>query len=292
MAASSSVATPVVDPCWLVDKPSANYLCQVCWNVLRQPTSGLLPARNISLCSDQRRAGTDPLARASRCPEGHCFCKECYTQALQSATSNKSCPSCRFSTNETKLVRCRPLENLVGQLLIRCPNAVLDDSELPSPAKRAKTEEHAKMTPVELRKKLVQEHGLKIAPVLPCPHPAVFSCLRLLLPPLNTGAACVQGATRKDDFLALLKQHHASGCDWVGAISDLSSHLAANCMLATVPCTNAGCSAKLQRRDFVSHGIYCDFRQVFLHRSHTPPKCWNDRKSVPPPSALTLSLCR
>ena len=160
----------------------------------------------------------------------------------------------------------------MGQLQIRCPNAVLDTSETPAPAKRAKTEEHEKMSAVQLRKKLVQEHGLKIAPVLPCPQPAVFSCLPLLLPPLNTGAACVQGTTRKEDFLALLKQHHASGCEWVGAIADLSSH-ATNCMLATVPCANAGCSAKLPRRDLESHGIYCDFRQVLPHRSHTPPKC-------------------
>ena len=79
----------------------------------------------------------------------------------------------------------------------------------------------------------------------------------------------MQGATRKADYLALLKQHHASGCEWVGAIADLSSHITANCMLATVPCTNTGCSAKLQRRDLESHGIYCRFRQVLPHCSHT-----------------------
>ncbi|KAJ1494448.1 hypothetical protein T484DRAFT_1765519 [Baffinella frigidus] len=163
MATFLSAATPVVDSCWLVEKPSDDFLCQ-----------------------------------------------------------------------EGKLVRCRPLENLVGMLQTRCANAVLDASELPTPAKRAKTEAHEKMTAAQLRKKLVQEHGLKIAP----------------------------GATRKEDFLALLKQHHASGCGWVGAISGLSSHLAADCLLETVPCSNAGCSATLQRRDLENHGMYCDFRQV------------------------------
>jgi hypothetical protein len=82
----------------------------------------------------------------------------------------------------------------------------------------------------------------------------------------------VQGATRKEDFLALLKQHHASGCGWVGAISGLSSHLAADCMLETVPCSNAGCSATLQRRDLENHGMYCDFRQVLPRRRPAPSK--------------------
>ncbi|KAJ1494452.1 hypothetical protein T484DRAFT_1877599 [Baffinella frigidus] len=171
--AAPIAATKGLDPCWLVEKPPDDFICQVCMNVLQQPTSG--------------------------CPEGHCYCKECYVKALQNIGGNRSCPS-----------------------------------ELPAPAKRAKTEEHEKMTAAQLRKKLVQEHGLKIAP----------------------------GATRKEDFLALLKQHHASGCGWVGAISGLSSHLAADCMLETVPCSNAGCSATLQRRDLENHGMYCDFRQV------------------------------
>ncbi|KAJ1468361.1 hypothetical protein T484DRAFT_1855535 [Baffinella frigidus] len=205
--AAASAATKVLDPCWLVEKPPDDYICQVCMNVLQQPTSG--------------------------CPEGHCYCKECYVKILQNIGGNRSCPSCRFPTNVGKLVRCRPLENLVGMLQRRCANAVLDASELP-PVKRARTEEHERMTAAQLRKKLVQEHGLKIAP----------------------------GATRKEDFLALLKQHHASGCGWVGAISGLSSHLAADCMLETVPCLNAGCRAKLQRRDLENHGMYCDFRQV------------------------------
>jgi len=206
--AAPIAATKGLDPCWLVEKPPDDFICQVCMNVLQQPTSG--------------------------CPEGHCYCKECYVKALQNIGGNRSCPSCRYPTCESRLVRCRPLENLVGKLQTRCANAVLDTSELPAPAKRAKTEEHEKMTAAQLRKKLVQEHGLKIAP----------------------------GATRKEDFLALLKQHHASGCGWVGAISGLSSHLAADCMLETVPCSNAGCSATLQRRDLENHGMYCDFRQV------------------------------
>jgi hypothetical protein len=50
-------------------------------------------------------------------------------------------------------------------LQTRCANAVLDASELPARAKRAKTGAHEKMTAAQLRKKLVQEHGLKIAPV-------------------------------------------------------------------------------------------------------------------------------
>jgi hypothetical protein len=45
MAADSlSPATIVLDPSFLVEKPPDDYICQVCMNVLRQPTSGLLPA--------------------------------------------------------------------------------------------------------------------------------------------------------------------------------------------------------------------------------------------------------
>jgi len=44
MAAASLIpASLVLDPCFLVEKPPDDYICQVCMNVLRQPTSGLLP---------------------------------------------------------------------------------------------------------------------------------------------------------------------------------------------------------------------------------------------------------
>jgi len=59
MAAASLIpATSVLDPCFLVEKPPDDYICQVCMNILRQPTSGWLPAFTHFVFFTQIRAST------------------------------------------------------------------------------------------------------------------------------------------------------------------------------------------------------------------------------------------
>ncbi|KAJ1465504.1 hypothetical protein T484DRAFT_1864571, partial [Baffinella frigidus] len=57
----------------------------------------------------------------SACPEGHCFCYVCYARVIR---TNAKCPSCRFVIPRVpKLLRNRPLGNMIGELGVRCPYA-------------------------------------------------------------------------------------------------------------------------------------------------------------------------
>ena len=79
-----------IDPEWLEDGRDLAG-CTVCHMVLKQPTTG--------------------------CPEGHAMCRVCYVTEL---SQRQRCPLCQHPTDVSRLQRCRPLEDLIGQLRLRC----------------------------------------------------------------------------------------------------------------------------------------------------------------------------
>ena len=104
----SMAGTPGIDTSWLEEgKEMAE--CPACLLVLEQPVAG--------------------------CPEGHAFCRRCYLTWLG---KKQECPTCSHATHCSQLQRCRPLEDLIGQLRTRCKHGVDDLS-----AKRAKLDPEA-----------------------------------------------------------------------------------------------------------------------------------------------------
>jgi hypothetical protein len=83
-------------------------VCRLCLGVMQEPSSG--------------------------CPEGHCFCSDCYVKELR---ERKQCPTCCHPVADgQKLVRIRPLEGVISQLRLRCANWA--GAAGPAAAKRAR----------------------------------------------------------------------------------------------------------------------------------------------------------
>ena len=85
--ASGGAAAPAagwIDPD-LLEIKFQDCVCALCLGVMVEPTSG--------------------------CPEGHSFCKPCYGEALE---EKRECPTCRRKVDKRKLVRMRPLENIIA----------------------------------------------------------------------------------------------------------------------------------------------------------------------------------
>jgi hypothetical protein len=88
-----------MDPKWLVEGQANEEACTCgeCLMLMDQPTSG--------------------------CSQGHCLCHACYVRILEEATPAQSvCPVCKEKTSRKKLIRIRPLESVIGNLLI-CKHA-------------------------------------------------------------------------------------------------------------------------------------------------------------------------
>ena len=79
-----------IDPAWLEDGKDMA-LCPVCLMVLDQPTVG--------------------------CPEGHALCRQCYVTEL---SRRKKCPLCQHPTDASRLQRCRPFEDILAEMRVRC----------------------------------------------------------------------------------------------------------------------------------------------------------------------------
>ena len=77
-----------------------NLVCAICTLVLKVPTSG--------------------------CPQGHTFCETCLVHALKATPRGRdaTCPTCRHPTGLDRLVRNRPIENMVRALRVACPHSV------------------------------------------------------------------------------------------------------------------------------------------------------------------------
>mmetsp|Transcript_58818 Transcript_58818/g.138939 ORF Transcript_58818/g.138939 Transcript_58818/m.138939 type:complete len:464 (+) Transcript_58818:143-1534(+) len=214
----------LVDPQLLVERDGRDDLvCGVCNLVLQQPNMG--------------------------CPEGHSFCQECY---LSSLASEKACPTCHHPTDETRLMRNRPLENLIAKQQVRCAHShhsangdntlggalgggVLGamDELYPSALKRSRQNSSASvLSTVELQQELSIQ-GLPAA-----------GGRELLLTRVESLRGAKQGL----------------GCGWVGAIHEFEAHRDA-CLWEVDTCGHEGCEMLVPRREATSHATTaCLFR--------------------------------
>jgi len=191
---------------------------------------------------------------ASGCPEGHCFCKPCYSKAL---AKKKSCPACRASVKDAKkLVPNRTAANLIAKMWLRC-DLVEGKEAGPSAAKRAKLAPAASMTGNELKNEL-RIHALQ-----------------------TTG--------NKAKLVARLEEGRKQGakCRWRGRVGELAVHMAecireatcghctqlmecrvlalheGRCPHAQITCPNEGCSVQHARVEMNCHRAReCDHEEV------------------------------
>jgi len=191
------MAAMKIDPDWLEDgKEIAK--CPVCLMVLDQPTVG--------------------------CPEGHALCRQCYVTEL---SQRHKCPLCQHLTDASKLQRCRPLEDFIGQLHLRCKHGPKDDE---GGEEVAKLEPLLSMSTDRLREEL--------------------------------GRRSTEGETgehRRSDAGEGVGQW----CSWRGKVCEFAGHLAESCSYEPVECPNAaaGCKESVMRKDAASHAWdTCEFR--------------------------------
>ena len=189
----------------LLEVKSPHYECALCLGVMMEPTSG--------------------------CPEGHSFCKPCYDKALE---EKRECPTCRRKVDEGKLVRNRPLENVIAELPMRCEWGGAAEEGEPmegSAAKRAKLAPAASMTVDALRKQL-GERGLD-----------------------STG--------NKPAVVARLEEGRKknAACRWKGSVGELPAHRG-ECAWAPMKCPHKGCTESPLRRDLQEHEAICGIRMV------------------------------
>ncbi len=87
---------------WFVSTPSADFLCGICFEVLKSP---------------------------HQCKNGHNFCHSCVLSALR---TNQECPTCKVSLTSESLCVNLSIRNLINEMLvmcqpeIKCKHATLD----------------------------------------------------------------------------------------------------------------------------------------------------------------------
>jgi hypothetical protein len=185
----------------LLEVKSPHYECALCLGVMVEPTSG--------------------------CPEGHSFCKPCYDTALE---EKQECPTCRRPVDARKLVRMRPLEDIIAELPMRCEWG--DEAEEGfTAAKRAKLAPAASMAVGALRKQL-GERGLD-----------------------STGDA--------PELVARLEEGRKknAACRWKGSVGELAAHRG-ECAWEPVKCPYEGCTESPLRKDVLEHEMTCGTCEV------------------------------
>ncbi|KAL3789544.1 hypothetical protein HJC23_001352 [Cyclotella cryptica] len=85
-----------------VTPPDPNLKCAICLDIFSDPVS-------LVHC-------------------GHTFCHECLTSSMQASPTTPCCPECRAPINKkNKAHRVRVIESTIGNAIVRCRNAYLDD---------------------------------------------------------------------------------------------------------------------------------------------------------------------
>ena len=226
----SEQALAALDPDFL-EEASADCVCALCFGVMVEPTSG--------------------------CPDGHSFCRACYLQTLH---QRNSCPTCRHpvaadnsflqaGTNSTfKLVRNRPLENVISLLKMRCEHA---EGEIGKEAAGNPMVEGANLAPspslpVELvpeqLSELLPEHSEELPQGLPRPS--------------RWRASQSELVARREEG-----EKQGGGCSWKGRVGKRAAHLR-ECEWAPVTCSNRGCTESRLRKDLPEHSLNCDSRKI------------------------------
>ncbi|KAJ1492471.1 hypothetical protein T484DRAFT_2945917 [Baffinella frigidus] len=174
----------------------------------------------------------------SGCPEGHTFCRQCYESVL--ASMQKKCPTCRWPTSTARLVRQRPLEDLVNRTLVRCKHAAVRDAGGSGNVDEGPASKRARLAESAERRQEGGDGGAAAADV---------------------EAGGVGG-----------------GCSWTGPLGDVEAHLGSSCGFEPVECTRSedcecgcGCELLVARRDLERHvATECE------HRPMPCPHCRGD----------------
>ena len=206
----NKMVTMKIDPAWLEDA-SDTAVCPVCSMVLDQPTVG--------------------------CPEGHAFCRTCYVAAL---SHSKACPLCRHPTDHERLTKCRPLEDLIGQLRIRCKHGSNDGKQEEDCCWRGRVCELAG----HLNESCAYEFG-------GCPN-AVAGCKELVLR---------KDAARHASETCAYRQELCQHCRDPFEVRNLPGHEGV-CPEAQLECPNAGCGESVARRNMAEHRGGCGREEV------------------------------
>jgi len=212
-----------------------NLVCGICTLVLKRPSSG--------------------------CPQGHTFCEACLVRTLEGSGNasrevapRPSCPTCRHPTDTTKLVRNRPIENMVLALKVACVHS------------------EAKGKPCAWSGLLgsLDTHLGSDCPnqPVPCPNPGCLvhmprrdmgahasdACTRRPVPCRHCGLACPKdevGAHEASCELAPVTCRH--GCGATGLLQKQAAAHEQTCPLAPTPCPCLGCGAIVKRKDMSEH---------------------------------------
>ena len=201
-----------IDPEWLEDGKTMA-ACPVCDMVLHHPTTG--------------------------CPEGHALCKTCYVTEL---SQRKRCPICKERTDKSRLQRCRPLEDLIGQLRLRCKNG------------RAEVEGVGEDADMELLQSTHTDDRHE-----------------------ELGHQGLDTEGERGVLLARPEEHRGSDaggkwCTWRGKVFELEEHLAESCSFEPIQCpiAAAGCKELVLRKDAACHAS-----ETCEHRPSTCRHCHN-----------------
>ena len=108
----------------------------------------------------------------------------------------------------------------------------------------------------------------------PCEHAYCSQCIHAWLTHYNNCPEDRQALWPSDlkpifrymkndlDALKLRCDNEARGCKEQVALASLKSHLKDECEFVEVPCVNAGCKEKLNRRDLEGHLLSCEYQAV------------------------------
>ena len=210
---------------WLEDGENTPQ-CPVCMMLLDKPTSG--------------------------CPEGHLLCRGCYVESL---STRKKCPICNHPTDETKLVRCRPLEDIILQMRVRCKHG-LEVGSAPAEAQmeaEGDGEGGGESANLELLHLTAWQRAWR----------SISEVMRAW----NGGDGAADGGGAHAVHEA--GQEVADRCSWRGRVCELAGHIAEGCGYEPVECPNsvAGCKESVPRKDVARHASEtCAYREA--HPTH------------------------
>ena len=202
-----------IDPAWLEDQEGRDMRC---FMVLDQPTTA--------------------------CPEGHALCRECYVMEL---SLRRKCPLCQHPTDPSRLQKCRPLEDFIGDLRMRCKHG-------PEVG-----DEDANLEPLQCgwrgRVSQLAAHLAESCAYEPVPCP-------------NAAAGCQESVLRKD-----AARHASETCEYRSRRCAHCRALLMSCNLpvhericpqAQIECPNIGCGVTVARRSMAKHRVVCGREQV------------------------------
>jgi len=207
----------------LLERGYDEFECALCMLVLDDPTSG--------------------------CPEGHTFCRSCYSAAL--AKSNE-CPSCRTAMEEGRLTRNLPLETLISQQRLRCRHAAACSAQpaASSAKKKAKKNRSAAGDAHGCAwRGTVEEYAshLEACPLEPVTCPTA-GC-RATMPRRD-----IDQHTKDECLFRAVPCRH---CKTKFPFHALARHETVQCLEAPAGCPNAGCDAVVTRATLHEHRAEC-----------------------------------